>query len=166
MTNLQLRMISAVLVLLLALAPSAAFAAAPQDPVEQDQPAATSAPVNPSNSDPSAAIRDEPQGATTELPDSPSTVRSQTPETMPASPTKPTSDPDTSQAPVGTAAAESPVTTGVAASKPAGTAIAPSEQKRSRSLLIKIGALVGAGVAVGTVMALSLGTSSKPPGAR
>jgi hypothetical protein len=70
------------------------------------------------------------------------------------------------QKPVGTAAAESVPATGVAASQPAGTAIAPGKQRRTRSIVLKVGALVGAGVAVGTVAALSLGTSSKPPGAR
>jgi cytoskeletal protein RodZ len=70
------------------------------------------------------------------------------------------------QKPVGTAAAESVPTSGVAASQPAGTAIAPGKQRRTRSILIKVGALVGAGIAVGTVAALTLGTSSKPPGAR
>jgi hypothetical protein len=69
------------------------------------------------------------------------------------------------QKPVGTAAAESVPATGVAASQPAGTAIAPGKQRRTRSIVLKVGALVGAGVAVGTVAALSLGTSSKPPGA-
>jgi hypothetical protein len=70
------------------------------------------------------------------------------------------------QKPVGTAAAESVPTSGVAASQPAGTAIAPGKQRRTRSIIIKVGALVGAGVAIGTVAALTLGTSSKPPGAR
>lgn len=66
--------------------------------------------------------------------------------------------------PVGTAAAESVQTTGVAASRPAGAAVAPAKQRRARSILIKVGALVGAGVAVGTTMALSQGSPSKPPG--
>ena len=70
------------------------------------------------------------------------------------------------QKPVGTAAAESVLTSGVAASQPAGTAIAPGKQRRTRSIVIKVGALVGAGVAVGTVAALTRCTSSKPPGAR
>jgi cobalamin biosynthesis Mg chelatase CobN len=70
-----------------------------------------------------------------------------------------------SQKPVGTAAAETVPSTGVAASQPAGTAIAPGKQRRTRSIVIKVGALVGAAVAVGTVAALSLGTSSKPAGA-
>jgi hypothetical protein len=70
------------------------------------------------------------------------------------------------QRPVGTAAAGSVPTTGVAASQPAGNAIAPGKQRRVHSLVFKVGALIGAGVAVGTVAALTVGTSSKPPGAR
>ena len=66
--------------------------------------------------------------------------------------------------PLGTAAAESVQTTGVAASRPAGAALAPAKQRRVRSILIKVGALVGAGVAIGTTMALSQGSPSKPPG--
>jgi hypothetical protein len=67
--------------------------------------------------------------------------------------------------PLGTAAAESVPTTGIAASRPAGAAIAPAKQRRVRSLLIKVGVIVGAGVAAGTTMALSKGSPSKPPGA-
>jgi hypothetical protein len=66
--------------------------------------------------------------------------------------------------PVGTAAAESVETTGVAASNPAGAAIAPAKQRRTRSFLIKVGALVGAGAAVGAVAALASGSPSRPPG--
>jgi cell division protein FtsN len=69
------------------------------------------------------------------------------------------------QKPVGTAAAEAPHATGVAASQPAGVAIAPTKQHRVRTIVIRVGAIVGAGVAVGTVVALTEGTSSKPPGA-
>jgi hypothetical protein len=68
------------------------------------------------------------------------------------------------QKPVGTAAAEKPATTGIAASDAAGAAIAPAKQRRSRSLLIKVGAIVGAGVAVGTVVALSSASPNRPPG--
>ena len=69
------------------------------------------------------------------------------------------------QRPVGTAAAESSKASGVAASQPAGVAIAPAKQRRVRSIVIKVGAIVGAGVALGTAVALSEATSSKPPGA-
>jgi hypothetical protein len=67
--------------------------------------------------------------------------------------------------PAGTAAARTVPTNGVAASRPAGAAIAPAKQRQRRSLLIKMGAVVGAGVALGTVMALSSGSPSRPPGA-
>jgi hypothetical protein len=67
--------------------------------------------------------------------------------------------------PVGAATAESVPTAGGAAAKPAGVAIAPAKQHQTRSWLIKIGAVVAAGAAVGTVYALSRGTPSTPPGA-
>jgi hypothetical protein len=67
--------------------------------------------------------------------------------------------------PLGTAAAEKARTAGGGASRPAGVAIAPAKQKRSRGLLIKLGALAAAGAAMGTVYALSRGTSSTPTGA-
>ncbi|MFZ0198265.1 MAG: hypothetical protein WB523_16160 [Candidatus Sulfotelmatobacter sp.] len=69
------------------------------------------------------------------------------------------------QPPVGTAAAEPSRAAGVAASQPAGVAIAPAKQRRARTIIIKVGAIIGAGVAVGTVVALTAATSSKPPGA-
>src|SRR5205823_9665862 len=59
------------------------------------------------------------------------------------------------QEPVGAANAEKVPTTGGAASKPAGVAIAPAKQHQTRSLLLKIGAIAAAGVAAGTVYALS-----------
>jgi hypothetical protein len=78
-----------------------------------------------------------------------------------------TAAPQTSpqQKPVGTAAAEAPSASGVAASQPAGVAIAPAKQRRVRTIVLRTGAIIGAGVAVGTVVALTAGTSSKPPGA-
>jgi hypothetical protein len=69
------------------------------------------------------------------------------------------------QRPVGTAAAEAPNAGGVAASQPAGVAIAPAKQHRTRTIVIRVGVILGAGAALGTVAALSEGTSSKPPGA-
>jgi hypothetical protein len=124
------------------------------------------------------------------LPDSPGTTRAQTQdqsptnnplaqtETQPPSPAQgdqpagsqpqsqssqaPSSSP---QRPVGTAAAETSNASGVAASQPAGVAIAPAKQRRVRTIVLRVGALVGAGVAVGTVVALTQATPSKPPGA-
>jgi len=73
--------------------------------------------------------------------------------------------PSAGQKPVGTAAAETPNVSGVAASQPAGVAIAPAKQRRTRTLVLRMGALIGAGVAVGTVVGLTRATGSKPPGA-
>jgi hypothetical protein len=68
----------------------------------------------------------------------------------------------TQETPVGAAAAPSESTMGVAASRPAGAAIAPAKQHRVRSIVIRVGLIVGAGVALGTVLALSRGTPSRP----
>jgi hypothetical protein len=64
--------------------------------------------------------------------------------------------------PVGTAAAPYEVTTGVAASRPAGAVIAPAKQRRVRIILIRTAVVVGAAVAVGSVVALSKGSPSRP----
>jgi hypothetical protein len=69
------------------------------------------------------------------------------------------------QRPVGTAAAEAPKVSGITAAQPAGVAIAPAKQKRVRTIVIRVGVIVGAGAALGTVIALTQATSSKPPGA-
>lgn len=99
----------------------------------------------------------------------PPTGQNQTPQS--ASPrTAPPSTQDSQapapQKPVGTAAAEGSHASGVAASQPAGVAIAPAKQRRVRTIVLKVGAIVGAGVAVGSVVALTAATPSKPPGAR
>jgi hypothetical protein len=66
------------------------------------------------------------------------------------------------QEPLGTATAEGVPTVGGAASRPAGEAIAPAKQPQKHSLLIKVGLIAAAGVAGGTVYALTKGTSSRP----
>lgn len=78
---------------------------------------------------------------------------------------QPTNNPAPPQRPVGTAAAEAPTTSGIAASEPAGVAIAPAKQHRARTIIIRTGAIIGAAVAVGVVVGLTEATSSKPPGA-
>jgi hypothetical protein len=78
-------------------------------------------------------------------------------------PEKPT--PQKPADPLGAATAQTGRTAGGAASKPAGTAIAPAKQRQVRSLLIKIGAIAGAGIALGTVYMLTRKTPGSPPGA-
>lgn len=69
-------------------------------------------------------------------------------------------------APAGAAAAQAAPTAGGAGSKPAGMAIAPAKQHQVRSLLIKLGAIAGGAVAIGTIYALSRSSPSRPPGAK
>ncbi len=107
------------------------------------------------------------QSKLNELPDSPGATLAQsqataTPQSQSQSTTPATAP---AQRPVGTAAAEAPSTSGVAASEPAGVAIAPAKQRRVRTIIIRTGAIIAAGVAIGTVVALTAGTSSRPPGA-
>jgi hypothetical protein len=73
-----------------------------------------------------------------------------------------TGNQNSGQPPVGTAAAPYVQPGGVAASRPAGAAIAPAKQRRSRSFAIKVGLLVGAGIAIGVVTAVSLSSPSRP----
>jgi hypothetical protein len=65
-------------------------------------------------------------------------------------------------APVGTAVAPYEKGIGIAASRPAGAVIAPAKQRRTRSFVIKAGLIIGAAVAVGTVVGLSSGSPSRP----
>jgi hypothetical protein len=74
----------------------------------------------------------------------------------------PQQQPNGATAPVGTAAAPYEKGVGVAASRPAGAVIAPAKQKRTRSILIKVGLIAAAAVAIGTVVALSSGSPSTP----
>jgi len=110
-----------------------------------------------------------------ELPDSPGFLllaqqtsgQSQaTPSSNPASPaTDAEGTEQKPQRPVGTAAAEAPKVSGITAAQPAGVAIAPAKQRRVRTIVLRVGAIMAAGAAVGTVIALTEATSSKPPGA-
>lgn len=118
------------------------------------------------------------QIAASTLPDSPGTSwanekdaseqssSSQTTAASQSSSQQPEQDPNQKiQRPVGTAAAEAPKTKGVTAAQPSGVAIAPAKQRRVRTIIIKYGAMVAAAAAVGTVIALTEATPSKPPGA-
>lgn len=115
----------------------------------------------------------QPQQTTTErtgtteppapLPEAPSAQRPVGTPALPqsAQPTKQQQE----QAPLGAAAAQKGETAGGAASKPAGMAIAPAKQRQVRSFLLKLGLVAAGAAAIGTVVALTRGTSSVPPGA-
>jgi hypothetical protein len=118
-----------------------------------DSPGATLAKLQ--QTDPPQA--DPPQNAT--QPPNPAAATPAQPQQSPAA-QAPTPKPE------GTAAAGTNPATGIAASQPAGVAIAPAKQHRTRTIVLRTGAIIGAGVAIGSVVALTEGTSGKPPGAR
>jgi type IV secretory pathway VirB10-like protein len=137
-------------------APQLAQAQSAAQPPQPTQPSATQ--PNGGMNDPSAPLAPAP------LPDAPSS--SQTEANAPAPPPQeqPAQQPQTkTEQPLGAAVGQVGVTSGGAASKPAGNAIAPAKQHQTRSLLIKIGAIGAAGVAIGTVLALSKASPSQPP---
>jgi hypothetical protein len=100
-----------------------------------------------------------PSGA--ELPDAPTPAQpgEQTPQPPPPQ------TQNSGSVPSGAAAAKAAPAKGAPASRPVGAAIAPAKQRERRSLLIKVGLVAGACVAVGSVVALSKASPSKPPGA-
>jgi hypothetical protein len=155
--------LSAVLAATLALAPMALEAqqapTAPADTSQQTQPPSGTT-VNPAQGplEPVPTNQDQNQ-----LPETP---QAQQPgQTAPAqqTPLKPAPQTQNQTEPLGTATAPGVSTVGGGASKPAGTAIAPAKQRQYRSFLVKLGLIAGAGAALGTVYALSRGTSSTPP---
>jgi hypothetical protein len=145
-------------------------------PAAAQQSALPASVTSSSDSKPSLMARAEEPGNLSELPDSPGAVASRSEEPTPLqsengaapSPAPPaqSSSQAPAQKPVGTAASEAPDARGIAASQPAGVAIAPAKQRRTRTIILRMGAIIGAGVAVGSVVALTSATSSKPPGAR
>jgi hypothetical protein len=100
-----------------------------------------------------------------ELPDSPGRSTQQAPpaQQTPGQPQNGSAPQSNGPQPSGTAAAPSVPVTGGAASQPAGVAIAPPKQRQIRSLLIKLGFIAGAGVALGTVAALTAASPSHVP---
>lgn len=90
-------------------------------------------------------------GSSSSLPDAPQAQADQTPQ-QPA------------QEPTGAAGAKAPTVKGAPVAQPFGAAVAPPRQHGHRSLLIKLGLIAGAGVAVGTVVALSVKSPARPPG--
>lgn len=97
------------------------------------------------------------------LPESPGATQSNDQQAAPAPASTPSAV-DARQQPNGAAAAPAVEVTGNAVSRPAGSAIAPPKQRQVRSFLIKMGLIAGAGVALGTVAALSLSSPARVPG--
>jgi nucleoid-associated protein YgaU len=68
-------------------------------------------------------------------------------------------------APSGAAGAKAATVKGAPVAQPAGAAVAPARQRGHRSLLIKLGLLAAGGIAIGSAVALSESSPSRPPGA-
>lgn len=150
-----MRILSIVLAILLSSTPELMSAVAGQD-TSPGKPAAATATGSSQKSTPSAT---DPAGETPQLEPANPTAKTNT-----GAQRSPASEQQPSQ-PEGTAAARAAKTIGGPASKPAGSAIAPAKQKQVRSLLIKVGAIAGAGAALGIVYALTRATPTRPPGA-
>jgi hypothetical protein len=162
---------------ILALAVSPFAYAAPQQGQSSPTPSAASTSPQPADDDNAPvppmppADAAAPASSSDQLPDSPGAVESAQLEAQPpAQPPAQQPQPQPAQQqppkePLGTAAAQTVPTMGVAASKPAGAALAPAKQRRIRTILIRTGAIVGAAAAVGVTMALTEASPSKPPGA-
>ena len=130
----------------------------------QDQ--SQSAPPDPAQAPLAPAPSARPADTNAVPPDAPSEVqRSQQPPTTTAAEAQP-AQPQRPANPLGTATAQKGTTRGGVASRPAGEAIAPAKQRQVHSLLIKLGLVAAGAAAVGTVVGLTRGTSSIPPGAR
>jgi len=134
----------------------------PTDSASQAQPAATGnsapqaqAPAQTAPPDQSTPTTHQPP---VELPENPGRTSTTAPNTAPVQ-----QQPQQKPEPNGTAVAPQIATSGGAASKPAGVALAPPKQRRVRSLLIKLGVLAGAGIAIGTVAGLSAASPSHVP---
>jgi hypothetical protein len=136
-----------------------------------DAPHAQAAPAQPSTQTQSGSQNQEPAQT---APQQQTPASHQPPVELPENPGRSTSEPSNNapgpaqppqqkQEPNGTAVAPQIQTSGGAASKPAGVAIAPPKQRRVRSLLVKLGVLAGAGIAIGTVAGLSAASPSHVP---
>jgi hypothetical protein len=88
------------------------------------------------------------------LPDAPQPQSAQTPPSQESAP-----------APSGAAGAKAANVKGAPVAQPAGAAVAPARQRTHRSLLLKLGLLAGAGIAVGAAVALSERSPARPPDA-
>jgi cytoskeletal protein RodZ len=153
------------------------FAYGQQPSASPAAPESTQSTPSQSTDNAAGTVQDSGQQGDQELPDTPSSSQSPSATQSPnPTPQGAQQQPDTQamqappqnapHEPLGTAAAPNIPTSGIAASRPAGAALAPAKQRRVRSILIKMGAIAGIGVAVGATLALTKGSPSTPPGAR
>jgi hypothetical protein len=148
--------------------PGAQTSDVPPAPDQTDAQGATT--QNSTRPDPSQAPlapvpSNRPAETSTVPPDAPSAVQQSQQQPAQTPPVQPQPAPQQTN-PLGTATAQQGTTRGGAASRPAGTAIAPAKQRQVHSMLIKLGLVAAGAAAIGTVVGLTKGTSSTPPGAR
>jgi cytoskeletal protein RodZ len=103
------------------------------------------------------------QKASNSLPDAPQPQQAQTPQQS-SQASQQSSQTSSTQTPSGAAGAKAATPKGAPVAQTVGAAVAPAHQRGHRSLLIKVGLLAGAAVAVGTVVALSERSPTRPPG--
>jgi hypothetical protein len=132
------------------------FLAIPLAQAAAERPSANTQPQDALVVEASAQSQAQPQAAGSAAQAAPASVSPQAPQQSqePA--------PSGTGTPVGTAAAPVEKTTGVTASRPAGAVIAPAKQKRARAILIRVGIVVGAAVAVGIVIGASKASNGRP----
>ena len=161
MTSVNLRLLRPVavcLVLWLMFPASELGMAAAQQPAAEHPAVTAPSQGSPSEDDATGSIV-----AANALPETPQPVSPPAqPQGAPDSSSQSSSSQQQPGQPVGTAAAPYEKTMGVAASRPAGAAIAPAKQRRVRTIVISVGVIVAAGVAVGSVAGLSHASSSHP----
>lgn len=129
-------------------------------------PAAQATPASQQPAMPSAQKQSTPPGQMDEqimaIPDAPSPQQAPQSAQQAASQSDSQSQQSSPAAPIGTAAAPAEEPVGAAGSRPAGAVIAPAKQRRVHTILIRVGLIVGASIAIGTVAALSHATPSQP----
>lgn len=140
-----------------------AFSQQAPAPPPANAPASQSAPSQTTELASSSLLPADPSGEAT--PDAPQPQNAPPPSPQQNN-AQPQSNPQQQQPgppqPLGTAAAPYEQPNGITASRPAGAAIAPAKQRRTRTLFIRVGVLVAAAVAIGTVVALSSTSPSTP----
>lgn len=156
----------AIALAILTVFPVGAVASAQETPGQQATqtvPPLPPAPPPHANPDASSSQPANPASEVAALPDSPSPQAEPGPQQQSnPQPAPQQQQPTAPSQPTGTAAAPAEPAGGVAATRPAGAAIAPARQKRSHTLLIRWSLVIGAAVAVGTVVGLSSASSSRP----
>ena len=169
MKGLSMRLVGAILALTLSgVAEPAALMAQQTAPAQQSAPDQQASP-DAQQPAPSPDRQEQEDKASQEMINRNHLPDNATPGQAPATPqsaTQTRQPPPPTVQPSGTAAAQAGRVTGNAASRPAGAAIAPAKQRQVRSILIKMGVIAGAGVALGTVTALTKASGPKPPGAK